>query len=209
MALGSALAALGCAATPARAPLDENAPRRPDGVAIDPPSRPPAAQDRASTDDALVTLRAPLGDEAARATIERFFGIVADEDPEAMGGILTKDAVLTMPSSGSYYGQQAPQAMSYWLERFRRLDYTKVDAAAVFRRPEVEIVHGGDAPGVVSHPAIRVEALEANDVVLRVPIATPQPAGGDRIFGEEIVFWLRREEGGYRIYRLLEEFQLN
>ena len=45
-------------------------------------------------------------------------------------------------------------------------------------------------------------------MVVRVPILTPH-VGAERLFGDEMVLWLRRDGDRYRIYRVLEDFQLN
>ena len=55
---------------------------------------------------------------------------------------------------------------------------------------------------------MRSEPLGDDDVVIRAPIITTH-AGADRLFGDEIIFWLRRDGDRYKIYRILEDFQLN
>ena len=60
----------------------------------------------------------------------------------------------------------------------------------------------------INQKARRIEALHENDVVIRLPILTPR-IGQDRLFGEEMIFWLRRDNDRYRIYRILEDFQLS
>src|SRR5690606_30605793 len=66
-----ALTALGCASeAPARFATASTLPggeRRPDGVAVDRVSEPPAFRDEAASDDGIVTLRAPLGLDVAQA----------------------------------------------------------------------------------------------------------------------------------------------
>ena len=59
-----------------------------------------------------------------------------------------------------------------------------------------------------THPAIRLETLGETDVVIRLPILTSH-AGSDRLFGDEMIFWLRRDGDRYKIYRVLEDFQLS
>ena len=55
---------------------------------------------------------------------------------------------------------------------------------------------------------VPIPTLGPTDVLIRVPIATSH-VGSDRLFGDEIIFWLRREGDRYKIYRTLEDFQLN
>lgn len=177
--------------------------RRPDGVAIDPVSAPPVPVDRASAADGLVTLRAPLGVEVARAVVIELLQRIAREDSEGMAGLFTRDALAIVPSSSN----QAAQAKDWWDQRFRRLEYTKLAGEQVAREAEFEIYRAEDSPDLPSHAAIRTEGLGATDVVIRVPIITNR-VGQDRLLGDEMVLWLRREGDQYRIYRILEDFQL-
>ncbi len=64
-----------------------------------------------------------------------------------------------------------------------------------------------DVLATPQHPAIQPETLDDQDVVIRVPIATARVAT-DRLLGDEIVVWLRRDGPRFRIYRPLEDFQL-
>ena len=178
--------------------------RKPDGVAIDPVSAPPAAVDRANAEDGLVTLRTPLGIEAARAVVADLFRRIAREDNEGMAELFTGDAPAIIPSSSS---QSTLQAKEWWLQRFRRLEYTKLLGEQVARESEYEIYRSEDGTEVASHPSIQTNALGDSDVVIRVPILTSR-VGQDRLLGEEMVLWLRRDGDRYRIYRVLEDFQI-
>ena len=44
--------------------------------------------------------------------------------------------------------------------------------------------------------------------MVRVPILTTH-VGAERLFGDEILLWLRRDGDRFRIYRVQEDFQLN
>ncbi len=178
--------------------------RRPDGVAVDPASAPPRAKDVASAEAGLVTLRTPLGTEALLATVTGFFGAIVNEDMEALEALFTRDALAINTGSGS---GGSPSAPLFWTQRLRRLDYTLLAGKVVYREADIEVVRAEDALTASPHPAIRAEALSAGDVVVRVPIATPR-VGSDRLLGEELVLWLRREGDRYRIYRLVEDFQM-
>src|SRR5262249_53944899 len=59
--------------------IADDARRKPDGVAIDPASAPPAPRDRAKADERLVTLRTPLGIDLAIATVTELFQRVVHE----------------------------------------------------------------------------------------------------------------------------------
>lgn len=201
MAALVAAALTSCAA----ATLPEPTRRSPDGVAIDPISSPPAARDRAEVADGLVTLRTPLGVDRAVSTVEELFRKIVVEDAEGLKPLFTRDALqITSFSSGGH----TPDALNYWQGRFRKLDYTKLTGDLVYREAEMTIYRAEDAIGTPLHPAIRPESLATSDVVIRVPIVTPR-VGPDRLFGDEMIVWLRRDGDRYRIFRLLEEFQLN
>ena len=206
LTLGACLA--GCAGAPGLGPDDgANARRRPDGVAIDPISAPPPARDRAEAAEGLVTLRTPLGVDRAIATVADFFHKIVLEDGEGLEALFTRDAlaVTTLAPGG---GGQTPPAIQLWQARFRKLDYRRLAGELVYREPELEVYRADDAGETPLHPAIRPEQLGDNDVVVRVPILTPH-MGADRLFGDEMVLWLRRDGDRYRIYRILEDFQLN
>jgi hypothetical protein len=201
-----ALALAGCAA--ANALGDGDPPRRkPDGVAIDPVSAPPPAQARAEAADALVTLRAPLGVDRAVATVEELFRKVVIEDAEGLEAVFTRDAVSANPSTQGGSGS-SPSAVLFWQGRFRKLDYTKLAGEPLYREAELSIFRADDVLEALPHPSVRPDSLGEGDVVIRVPILTPR-IGADRLFGDEMILWMRRDGDRYRIYRVLEDFQLN
>ncbi len=200
------LASQGCASRalfPTASEIEQDR-RRPDGVAIDPTSLPPEANDAVEVEAGLVSLRTPLGVERAIATVSELFQKVSLEDPD-IESLFSRDALAVTSSSGS--GQLPPAAL-FWQQRFRRLDYTRLAGETIFRESELEIYRADDTLATPPHPAIRLEALNPGDVVIRAPILTAR-VGTDRLFGDEIVFWLRREGDIYKIYRVLEDFQFN
>ncbi|KYF67913.1 hypothetical protein [Sorangium cellulosum] len=205
--LGSSL--LGCglggaASFPAASELPEER-RRPDGVAIDPASAPPRPVNEADARDGVVTLRTPLGIGLALDVVAEFFQRVTAEDSEALSELLTRDALAIQTGSG---GQgQPPSAGLWWEQRFRRLEYGKLAGEPVYRESELQIFRAEDVLATPQHPAIQPETLDDQDVVIRVPITTARIAA-DRLLGDEIVVWLRRDGPRFRIYRLLEDFQL-
>jgi hypothetical protein len=199
----------------------EDARRRPDGVAIDLTSEPPAAQNRASTEHALVTLRTPLGIDLAIGTVKDLFRTIVTEDSDGMAVLFAKGAkMFTAGRSGSQ--GQTLEAQDYWNQRFRRFDYTKLAGEPLFREAEVETYRAGDSEesplrslygtgsagkGAAAMPAgVRSEGLDEEDVIIRIPIATSR-AGLDKLLGDEMVVFVRREGDRYKIYRILEDFQ--
>lgn len=205
------LGLLGCggAAAPAYATagsIDDDAPRRPDGVAIDPSMKSFPARTSGNTQDGFVALVAPLGTELALGQLKAFFSAVLNEDDDALGVLFTRDAIAI--TGGNSMGMGAtPAAMLWWEQRFRRLDYGKIAGEVVYRENEVSIFRAGDIVQDAPHRAIRTESLNEGDVLLQVPIVTAR-SGQERFFADEILFWLRRDGGQYKIFRVLEDFQL-
>lgn len=205
--IGSSL--LGCgfggtAAFPAASELP-NERRRPDGVAIDPASVPPQPANQADARDSVVTLRTPLGVGLALDVVAEFFKRIIAEDSEALGELLTRDALAIHTGSGG--SGQPPNAGLWWEQRFRRLEYGKLAGEPVYRESELQIYRAEDVLATPQHPAIQPETLDDQDIVIRVPIMTARIAA-DRLLGDEIVVWLRRDGPRFKIYRLLEDFQL-
>lgn len=187
-----------------------DAPRKPDGVAIDPSSGAPSARDQASSNEGIVTLRSPLGVELAMALIADFFGKIVIEDSDGLSALFAKDAIaVTGGSSGGMGGimGQTPAAGLWWEQRFRRLDYSKLAGEVIYREVDLEIYRANDVPESLPHRAIRTDALHDNDVIIRVSILTPR-SGQDRLLGDEIIFWMRRDSDHYKIFRVLEDFQI-
>ncbi len=198
-----------CAATGGLGPLDGDKPRRrPDGVAIDPISAPPPARDRASASDGLVTLRTPLGADRAYAVVAELFRKVVLEDHDGLEPLFIHDAVSVTGVAPNGGPAQNSNALLLWQGRFRKLDYTKLAGEPIYREAEIHVFRADDTLDALPHPTVRPEALGENDIVLRVPILTTR-IGAERLFGDEMVLWMRRDGDRYRIYRALEDFQLN
>ena len=197
----------GCASGPGFATAGEldAARRRPDGVAVDPTGEPPRAREHAEASDRLVTLRTPLGADRAIDTVSELFRKIVIEDSDGLEALFTREATA---SSGAPGTTSTPLAVLWWQQRFRRLDYTRLAGEPIFREAEIEIYRAEDDVDAPPHAAIHLEALGETDVVIRLPILTSH-AGTDRLFGDEMIFWLRREGDRYKIYRMLEDFQLS
>ncbi len=194
----------GCAASPGLGPEGAERPKRkPDGVAIDPMSSPPAARERASSTDGIVTLRTPLGVARAVAVVEELFRRVVLEDGEGVASLFTRDATAVQPGVN-----QGSNAALFWQGRFRKLDYTKLAGEPIYHEGELAIFRPTDSLDALPSAAVRPESLGEGDVVVRVPIITTR-IGADRLFGDEIVLWMRRDGDRFLIYRVLEDFQLN
>ena len=197
----------GCTRTDTLGPFSdlEKARSRPDGVAVDPESPPPRARDSAEVTGALVTLRTPLGVDRAVGVVEELFRRILLEDAEGLDALFVNNAVAV---TGFQPGAETQRAVTWWASRFRKLDYTKLAGETIYRTAEFQIYRGSNTADPPPHSAIHTDGMEPNDVVLAVPILTAR-VGVDRLFGDEMILWLRRDGDRYRIYRMLEDFQLN
>lgn len=188
--------------------------RQPDAVAIDLPSRPPPASDDAASDEAVVALRAPLGVDEARATVRSFFQAIVEEDVASLTPLLVPGArVLDLdPTTGSRAAtrrSRTQDARSWWSQRFRKHGYDQLEARVVYREADVETYRyeelGSLPPTVADAASALGPAVAASDLVLRVPIVTTT-IRSERLLGDELFFWLRREGDRYRILHLAEPF---
>ena len=166
---------------------------------------PPRAREHAEASDRLVTLRTPLGADRAIDTVSELFRKIVIEDSDGIEALFTREATT---STGNTSAPATPLAVLWWQQRFRRLDYTRLAGEPIFREAELEIYRADDDVDALPHPAIHLDALGETDVVIRLPILTSH-AGADRLFGDEMIFWLRREGDRYKIYRIVEDFQLS
>ena len=182
--------------------------RRPDGVAVDLESGPPRVRIHASDGDGIVTLRAPLAAEAALATVRDFFVAVVHEDAGMLGNIAQSGALVRAVRGESTKAAQAVQA--WWQQRFRKYDYGRLRDFAAYREADIETYRADAlgslpvAPGQLNPDG---EAVEDEDLFLRVPITLPG-VRIDRLFGDEIYFWLRRVGERYLVHHLAEDFDL-
>lgn len=182
-----AVASLGCGAGAAPAEGDPKK-RVPDGVAIDGVMAPPPASEVAESGASVVTLKAPLGDDAAFEALRRYFEAVSSENADALRRTLSSDALFVNPSTNA-----RDNAFLLWSRRFSRLDYRSVSAGGIVSRENVSLRR------VSERDAVRGDTdIEAT---LRLSAAAP-PA----LFGESMVARLRREEGRFVIVEIVEDF---
>lgn len=209
----SALALLSaCAASPPPAD-DGRERRRPDGVAVDPLAYPPEPTERAEARDGVVTLRTPLGVDAARDTATTFLNALTREDAETLRQRLTPDALSVNPST-----RGRENAFYFFTRRFARLEYQFLINASFYQDEQLQLFRAGEgtdfwadlvgpsaigagAPGQVS------DALEPGDVVVVVPVSVTR-SGTAQLFGEELTLLLRRSGGRYLVHRVVEDFAL-
>jgi hypothetical protein len=178
-------------------------PRRPDGVAVDLQGSIPPAATRADTSLGLIALREPVDMSGALNSVRQFFLAISREDASAMRAVLTLDAQAYMPSGPNNSGAKAEDA---WERRFGKFDYKATGPEPVFRETAVEIYGYRDLDEAEGDRPVRPPIMEQQDALVRVPVEIRR-VGTDRIFGDEIVFLVRRVDGVFRIRALYEDFQ--
>jgi hypothetical protein len=193
-----------------------DAPRRPDGVVVDPSPELPAAVDissaRLASDPGspasgadvppLVALKPPLSDNLARAVVSSFFRAVVTEDIEALGALVTTDATTPVRARGGALGLQ-----DIWRSRLRQFRYRTLANELLYQESDIELYRFDDLETPVPGRPFRPPEMTRTDLLLKVPLLVVR-AGNDRVFGDEIQFLLRRDRGRYRIRQLIEDFQL-
>jgi hypothetical protein len=179
-------------------------PRRPGGIAVDLVSEPPTSADLAQADDGIVTLRAPLGTDVALATVRRFFEAVIAEDPVRMSEVMRGSTQVQNTRVGAQV--RVSDAIAVWRTRFMKQELGELQAHLVYRESEIVVFRGDQLDALPL--SVRYLAPTApprpTDLVLEVPIATPT-VKNERLLGDEIFFWLRRDGDRYVIYRMAEE----
>ncbi|MEM9695321.1 MAG: hypothetical protein AAGA56_22450 [Myxococcota bacterium] len=207
-----ALTTSGCAAgagpnLPSEVAAEENddEPRRPDGVAIDRVSPPPSSRSTGAVVDAVLSLRTPLGMDAARTTIERFFQAVLEEDRASLSAIMSPNARaydLNRGGRGRYQGANA-----LWSTRFRKHEFSELAQRVVYRWTEVYTYRRGHAlPPELTSLDQRLASPES--LVLQIPIHSRTNSLGERLLGPAIFFWLERKGDRYQLVQFAEKVPL-
>jgi hypothetical protein len=194
----------GCSAsTPSLETVTElpQEPRRPAGVAVDPVSNLPEARSSGAAEQGLVVLRSPRDISAARLTVRRFFDAVVAGSADAVDELIDEEAWVQTGTQGN-----RQRARDFWRLRLSRLDYGALTGHSLYRDGEVETYRAADLEhlGPRRVPPL---AVQGDDVLVRVPIATQQ-LGRMRMFGDEIVFLLRPDGERYEIAEMFEDFRL-
>lgn len=164
-------------------------PRRPDGVAIDPPPALPPAADRAPA-TGVVALREPPADKDVEEVVRAYLRAFEREDIVALRRLLAQDAAPI----GRAGGRQ--QLVELWTTRIKSFEYQKLAGAEIARYSLIER-HTYETLGTPGAPS-RPPEMRPGDVYVRVPIATPR-VGSEQLFGEVLVLLLRREDGRLKI----------
>ena len=175
-----------------------DAPRRPDGVVLEPTPAVPEVEESAAP-RGVVALREPLGGEAVVTVVHQLVRAFEREDADALAALLTDDAALL--GSAAVHGPRG-SVLDLWRARLKNLDYTRLGGSEVVREDRIERFTYADlgAPGAPERP----QEMKAGDLLLRVPVATPR-VGPEQLFGDVVVLLLRREGRGFKIAGFGEE----
>jgi hypothetical protein len=177
-------------------------PRRPDGVVVDPSPELPPATEATDKTTGIVALKTPLPDRAARTVVAAFFRAVIAENVEALGEICTTDATLSAKGRTG-----APSVVDHWRARLRHFHYRVLAGEILYQEADIEVYRYEDLETPLPGRPLRPPEMTASDVLLRVPVLIVR-AGNERVFGDDIMFHLRRDKGKYLIRQLIEDFQL-
>ncbi len=178
-----------------RVVVPEGARRRPDGVAIDPPTVYPLPSPAAQAADAVVVLEeTPLGADVARGLVLKFWSATIAEDRVSFQSLLIGHATSYNPGTGV-----VEEAMPFWNRRFDALEYQLLGQAPPPREDSIEIARADqwDRGGLT-------DDTRPSDVVAVLHV--PRVTTGRPLTGDTITFQLRRSRDHYQIVRLTEEF---
>ena len=165
------------------------APRRPDGVVLEPTPALPIASDRAAA-NGIVALREPLADKDVEEVVRAYIRGFEREDVDALTQLLAQEA-SPLGRAGNKH-----QLTDLWRTKIKNFEYQKLAGVEVARVAQIE-KFTYDAIGASGGPP-RPTEMRPGDLYIRVPIATPR-VGSDQLFGDILVLLLRREDGRLKI----------
>lgn len=187
---------------PTAEPTAKPAPRKPDGVAVDLEGTLPGTVTSARTEAGFVALREPIAQDAALEAVRAFFQAVRQGDMPALRQTITPEASFSPIGSGS-----GGPADAQWERRLRKFEYRNLGGSPLYLDSAVEIYRYADLDEVIGDRPARPALMTANDILIRVPMATTR-LGIDRVFGDEIQFVVRRADRAFRIQAIYEDFQV-
>ncbi len=134
--------------------------------------------------------------------VAAFFRAVVTEDIEALASLITTDATAPIKARGGAMG-----IADLWRSRLRQFRYRTLAADVLYQDTDVELYRYDDLETVLPGRPFRPPEMARNDLLLKVPLLVVR-AGNDRVFGDEMLFLLRRDKSRYHIRQLIEDFQL-
>ena len=165
------------------------APRRPDGVVLEPAPALPVASDRAAA-NGIVALREPLADKDVEDVVRAYIRGFEREDVDALTQLLAQEAA-PLGRAGNKH-----QLTDLWRTKIKNFEYQKLAGVEVARVAQIE-KFTYETLGASGAPP-RPTEMRPGDLYIRVPIATPR-VGSDQLFGDILVLLLRREDGRLKI----------
>jgi hypothetical protein len=132
-----------------------------------------------------------------------FFEALPREDLGAMTAVMTERPGWVNPA----ISRSAAPASAVFVDRFRRLDYEKLQGVPIVREAELEVTTYDELEPPLPGRPPRPPEMAPGDVMVRARIVTPR-IGADRLLGDELTFVLRPDRGRHRILLVFEEFQL-
>ena len=168
----------------------EGSTRHPDAVVIDAISALPDPSTHAEA-RGVVALRPALEPDAVAALVERWLAAWEHESIDGLAALLTDDA---QPLDGTGHGRAG--LLEAFHQRFQAHDYTQLAGQPVMRseriaRWDYDELDAGEALAMTS---AAVSAAHPGETVVRVPMDLTHEAG-DKLFGDALLFVLRREGG--------------
>lgn len=182
---------------------------RPAGIAVDLVSATEPASAEGMSEGQSLTLRAPYDETSALITVEAFLQTMVNDRGTAL-------AQLLVPSA-RYHDIKKPMRvrhLRYALrQRLRRFAYEELRGQVLFDKRNIGVYRGKHVarlPAVYrpSQRALASYKLAADGgaswLVFRVPMLHTSIAK-ERVFGNELVFWLVPTKGKYRVLALYED----
>jgi hypothetical protein len=174
------------------------APRRPDGVVIEPTPALPSPVSRSKARD-VVFLREPVGRQAIVRVVQALVEAWQSESLDALVGLLTADAG---PIDARGHGRGSLKES--WRQRLHAHEYSRLAGVQLIRDERIEywdadelreLAAPAPAPDMRPHPP---PDMRPDEIFVRAPIDRTRVAG-ERLFGDVLVLVLRRENGELRI----------
>jgi hypothetical protein len=163
---------------------------------VDPTSALPKPTDFVTSNAVVATLRAPVPPEQIAAIVHRLFQTFHERSTAALEPDLDDViADLNVPP-------QPDQPKTYWVinlqvQRLKTTSFDQLEIDQMYDPQQVE-VYAREELGQPGRPP-RPPSMGADDVLVRIPVATPR-VGADVLFGDEIKLLLRRVGETYKIH---------
>jgi len=168
----------------------KEAPRKPDGVLLEPPPAVPAVEERGRAQDGVVALRQPVSDEQLAEVAREYVRVYTQSggNVSVLNQLLTDDAVL-FDANG--HSTPRPNIVQFVQNKFslHPQDYHSLQDDIVRADNLQRWAH--DDLGPRTDPP-RPPEMRAGDIYARLPLETRLSAAGDPLFHNTLVMLVRR-----------------